>query len=1392
MEQDTVKTVGDGKGQVAGYRELQRTALRDLVALARECAAMEAEIEQRYSMTMKEAGEQLEKDRRAAERQFDESARMLSEDLAQREGAIEAEHGSRRSKAEEELESERERILREHEPLQQKIRKEFEHEVWLADSVLESAQNHLRKEAKKAQAQLEEQVAALGELEAEGAGLCERYGQRWNRDEMGGAKGESAAGSPVGLQEHQEGAKDQLTRLKGLQSPRVFVGVMPYLIVAVVVGLAAVVGQWWGGGSANPGVGMWSAPAWGAIGWSAGIALGLLLVGGVVLRVLARRQVREVAGALAQELLGGYGAAEQRRKQIAQTEAQRLAEAQRRRDAEVRAAREKYTPMLTQVVRRREAATQVALQEHEAVRAALDQEHEEARSVAAAARQQAEQELAEQRRAALEEIDARHRRMVEESEKEYRDRRMALERRLDEGLSQIHVEEAASLGVDGSAGGEGRLEVPGSISGAGAAGVGEPVRGGGRPVPLVRIGEMAVDLKRIAASAAGSLARSGEGKPARAAGARSSASPASKGGGSEHGSLTRGERAVRLPLPEPFKVPMALEFPRRASLLVQAQHDGRDKAIGVLQMVMTRLLTTLPPGRVRFTLIDPVGLGQSFAGFMHLADHDESLVGGRIWSETDQISQRLADLTDHMETVIQKYLRNEYETIDEYNAQAGELAEPYRFLVIADFPTGFDDEAVRRLNSVISSGPRCGVYTLMFRDMRQELPAGMRLEELEGQSINLVHEVAWFSWKDEVFGQFPLTLEEAPPEHVLTRMLEQVGQAAKASSRVEVPFETIAPANGQMWSRDSRDELVVPIGRLGATRLQQLRLGRGVAQHALVAGKTGSGKSTLLHVLITNLAMWYHPDEVQFYLVDFKKGVEFKTYATHRLPHARAIAVESDREFGLSVLQRLDGELTRRGELFRRAGVQDLAGYRRQAAGTKMPRLLLIIDEFQEFFSEDDKLAQEAALLLDRLVRQGRAFGIHVLLGSQTIGGTSGLARSTIGQMAVRIALLTSEADSQMILGDNNSAARLLSRPGEAIYNDAGGLVEGNSPFQVAWLSDGKRDDYLARVIERGRALDLAVEVPVVFEGNAPADISENRLLERALRGWGDPDRRLAAPGSGPAWAWVGEPVAIKDPTGIPLRRQSGANVLIVGQNEEPAMAIMAACLVSLASQHGVEAGSFVMLDGTPADSPLAGYLPKVAAALPQEVRQVEWRDVEEVVGELEAEVQRRQSSEGGADRSIYVYIYGLQRYRMLRRSEEEFSFSLEETEKKANAAKQLVNVLREGPPLGIHVVAWADTPAAIDRTFERGVLREFDHRVLFQMSATDSSNLIDSPLANKLGFHRGLLYSEERGVMEKFRPYALPSAEWLEWVGERLREGAGYSKGGASPSPSPSLQGGE
>src|SRR5688500_16930701 len=103
-------------------------------------------------------------------------------------------------------------------------------------------------------------------------------------------------------------------------------------------------------------------------------------------------------------------------------------------------------------------------------------------------------------------------------------------------------------------------------------------------------------------------------------------------------------------------MPATLQAPNHGSMLLQPDRAAREEGLRTMQMVMTRLLTCLPAGRARFTIIDPVGLGQNFAGFMRLADYDENLVGTRIWTEQDQINQRLANLSEHMETVIQKYL----------------------------------------------------------------------------------------------------------------------------------------------------------------------------------------------------------------------------------------------------------------------------------------------------------------------------------------------------------------------------------------------------------------------------------------------------------------------------------------------------------------------------------------------------------------------------------------------------------------------------------------------------------------------------------------------------------------------------------------------------------------
>ncbi|MBU0638019.1 MAG: cell division protein FtsK [Planctomycetes bacterium] len=1295
------------RGGGLAYLDTQRAALRELLELSSTVVdPIEAEIEQRLRDARATADKTLSEATAETETQF-------RQDLAEAEQAhagwvaqVEKEYEAAQDTLANNTRKSLERSTAEFREIEREARRQKEDSLLIVETVAESTINGLRKDFQALQRQVITQRERLKSLGTRTARLLEEYGHEPEPIVTSAAEHPAPQDDFVAVHERcAKEAADHLAALQMLSTPQLFVGARPYVLLTAIcvaaVGLVGVLSV----------VGIPRFPSFFILGPVVlVVALVLSLLIGRNMKREAHAQIREEYEPIQRALSAAQQALDLRLASAAQQLKWDEAQALQRRDDETRATNDRCRAVVAEAEQRHSASrngiesARAARQEKLAQRrvSVLQQSADEHGQKVGKLRAQYERDTAGARRA--------YEQRIADCQREYGSARAALEARWSAGLTCIRqlLDETDALDLqrhfDWSAGAPAQWAPPDTFA------------------ALAPFGHWRVDLSQLAASVRG-LAPFLDARPAQ------------------------------------VSTPALLYLPEKCSLLLETERTGRPEAISALRAIMLRLLTSLPPGRVHFTIIDPVGLGENFAGFMHLVDYEEALVGGRIWTESDHIEARLTELTSHMENVIQKYLRNEFETIDAYNEQAGELAEPYRFLVIADFPANFNEGAARRLNSIFSSGPRCGVFTLIARDKRLPTPPDVRLEDLQNGSVHLVHEGDRFVYQDELLRQFPLTLYAPPTEEVLTQIMHAVGRGAKDSLRVEVPFESIAPSPAQCWSGDASNLISAPLGHTGAVRLQHLRLGRGMAQHVLIAGKTGSGKSTLLHVLVTNLALWYNPDEIEFYLVDFKKGVEFKTYVTHQLPHARAIAIESDREFGVSVLQRLDAEMARRGELFRAAGVQDLPAYR-AVADRSPPRTLLIVDEFQVFFTEDDKLAQEAMILLDRLVRQGRAFGIHVLLGSQTLGGTSGLARSTMGQMAVRIALQCSEADSQLILDDTNVAARLLSRPGEAIYNDAGGLVEGNSPFQTAWLPDEQRITYLQRIAAFARARGSRCDPPVVFEGNAPADVRQNRLLARLL------DAREWPAASAAQRAWLGEAVAIKDPTSVTFKRQSGSNLLLVGQRDAAALAMMANAMLCLAAGQAPHAARFVILDGRPADGARqADGFRDVAARLPHEVQFVGWREVAAVLAEIARETQRRLDTDQTDAPAIYVLVYALQRYRMLRRQNDNFTFSVEDEEKPPAPDAQFAELLREGPSFGVHVLAWADTLATLDRTLDRQALGEFDNRVLFQMSAADSSNLIDTPEANQLGLYRALLYSEERGLLEKFRPYAAPDADWLAYA---------------------------
>ena len=782
--------------------------------------------------------------------------------------------------------------------------------------------------------------------------------------------------------------------------------------------------------------------------------------------------------------------------------------------------------------------------------------------------------------------------------------------------------------------------------------------------------------------------------------------------------------------PAEFTLSADLVLPEAGRLLISG-----DDGLSVMHQAMLRLMLGSPFGKVRFTIVDPVGLGNGFAPFLRLRDADEHIVGPKVWTSPVEVERALANLSEHAEKVIQKYLRDRFATLADYNETAGDLAEPYQVLVIADFPQGFSDTALERLDTLVKHGPRCGIFVWLQHGSNTKLPDIISRNVFLANGVVLQQGPGGWRVPLPPLQGWRCELEELPDTALRDRLLDDIGERTAACSELALPIEAGLPDEANRWTRDSGEVLRIPMGRHGADSIHEMELGRGTAQHVLIGGRTGSGKSTLLHALITAGAFWYSPDQLEFHLIDFKKGVEFKVYGSVSLPHARVVAVESDREFGLSVLRSLDQELDRRGQLFRAAGVQDLASFRKASPNEIMPRSLLIIDEFQELFVEDDAIAHDAAMLLDRFVRQGRAFGMHVVLGSQSLGGSSALARSTIGQIGVRIALQCSEADSQLLLNDDNTAARLLERPGEAIYNDRSGMREGNTPFQVFWINDDQQRELLA-----GLPHDDARET-VIFEGSAAAQIGANRALAQLLSAPTDV--------SAPPRIWLGEPNALGGPCAIDFGPGATGNVVTVGHHREAAYGMGLASIVSLAAAKAPDELRFIIIDGDPADDRAHQRLRELIDQLPHEIRTVAPGEAGTAISELAGTVDSHTGT-------TVLMVFGLHRLSDLRVGDA-FDFSSERS-----AGDDFADILGEGPAHGIFTWIWCDSMSSLSRCFNRTAQRAFGHRIAFQMSAGDSSDLLDDGAAAHLGLHNALAVDINSGTRVKLRPYVIPEGDEL------------------------------
>ncbi|MFQ5787520.1 MAG: hypothetical protein ACE5H1_06015, partial [Thermodesulfobacteriota bacterium] len=443
------------------------------------------------------------------------------------------------------------------------------------------------------------------------------------------------------------------------------------------------------------------------------------------------------------------------------------------------------------------------------------------------------------------------------------------------------------------------------------------------------------------------------------------------------------------------------------------------------------------------------------------------------------------------------------------------------------------------------------------------------------------------------------------------------------------------------------------------------------------------------------------------------------------------------------VIEGLEKELLTRETLFRDKKATTLDEFNQKYPDDRMPRIILIVDEFQEFFTEEDAIKSKAENIFDRIVRKGRAFGINVLLSTQSLAGVS-LPRSTKDLIAIRIALMCSDNDSRLILADDNSAAKYLTRPGEGIYNSANGLVEGNKRFQTFFIEKKDFEFVSQRLKDLLKANNWQRKQKlIIFKGSDPSYLEANESITQIIPEAKPKKMNL----------WAGEPVTIAEDVFTTLRRQSGSNLLVVGADEDTALRIIISSLLSIIAHHKRETARFYFLNFINIDSALYTKPKDYFESIPFSTHFGTNRDVKKDLFEIKSEIEKRLEDDELIESNIYLTILALQRGRSLRKD----GYSLSEE------GELLSFILKEGPDVGVFTIMYVDLLNNLERTFDYKVLNEFSQRIALQMSADDSRNLLDCDSASKLSLNRAFYYDEVECILQKFRPYTLPNLNWVE-----------------------------
>ena len=531
----------------------------------------------------------------------------------------------------------------------------------------------------------------------------------------------------------------------------------------------------------------------------------------------------------------------------------------------------------------------------------------------------------------------------------------------------------------------------------------------------------------------------------------------------------------------PAYLPWQTTDNKAKNFIINYNVSSAERAAEIYRHMVMSILLGLPPKNVHLSFVNTQlsPLGNFFTANLHESLYEKVSSSSAYHQLLDRLLKRVMDFQD-------KYSHS----IEQENEIAGKIVEPYEIIVLLDDPDS-EISAQEQLIPLFEKGPMYGIYFIGLNNTEKGA-------QREDQDHILKHTGCYQTidagtvnpWNASQEGGFITTMSIANNSVWAKAAFEHINAA---TTREKVfKYDWKAAINAPYTETDN--EIIAPIGFTedGTPFNFQMDVNKQ-HYHAFVIGATGSGKSRFLHDVILSMTAKYQPEDVELYLLDFK-GVEFNCYRGFK--HSRAILVDrADERITYEVIRDIKLKMEERQQILAAAGASDVAEYNKMNADKHLSQIILVADECQTLFADrakNGRLQNEMVDIIALIAQQGRAYGVHLLLSTQSLANAPQLGREILNQIGEHYILPCLPADAARLVSDEKRTltekvvAAMERGKGQCYYEGADGVTL----FTYNFVQKGEMQENLVSQIEQ-KASSHASNGQTYFSGALQFPISQ-------------------------------------------------------------------------------------------------------------------------------------------------------------------------------------------------------------------------------------------------------------------------------------------------------------